>query len=270
MESGAFFNRWMITSKIDLTAIEDIPRKYQQQDYDITCFKSIAIMIYTMLFATLISGLNIKKMKNRVLGNTNLIINGIILLFVIPQGFYLLGILRESYIEQIAAEYYSRSSFHIIIRYIFIAFIGLLLGVSFKYIRQKFLEMNYRIVVDLAISISILVIASTELIQWLELSNSADSYKLGLSILWGIFAVSLIVLGIWKRKKHFRIGAIVLFGGTLLKLFTYDLTQLDTISKTIVFIVIGIFLLISSFLYLKYRNVLFGTDEKGPLDEIAG
>ena len=124
--------------------------------------------------------------------------------------------------------------------------------------------------VDLAISISILVIASTELIQWLELSNSADSYKLGLSILWGIFAVSFIVLGIWKRKKHFRIGAIVLFGGTLLKLFTYDLTQLDTISKTIVFIVIGIFLLISSFLYLKYRNVLFGSDENPTADEIAG
>jgi uncharacterized membrane protein len=71
----------------------------------------------------------------------------------------------------------------------------------------------------------------------------------------------LIILGIWKKKKYLRIGSIILFGITLLKIFLYDLSDLDTISKTIVFIVMGSLMLIVSFLYIKYRSVLFGEEE---------
>jgi uncharacterized membrane protein len=66
----------------------------------------------------------------------------------------------------------------------------------------------------------------------------------------------IISLGIWKKKKHLRIAAIVLFAGTLIKLFFYDIKHLDTISKTIVFVTLGILLLIISFLYNKYRNII--------------
>jgi uncharacterized membrane protein len=262
MEIGAYFNRWSLHTKIDLSAFPDIPDKYQYEDYDITCFKSLALMIYTMVFVTLLSLLNIYKIKNSNLGKINLLFNGLILLVVIPQGFYLLGILRDSYINQTLSDYYSRGSFHLIIRYIYIAFIGLVLSVSYKYVRQKFLGSDFRIILDIVLYTSILVIASTELIQWLDFSRADGSYKLELSIMWGLYAVMLIIIGIWKKQKHLRIGAIVLFSGTLLKLFIYDIAHLDTISKTVVFIVLGILLLITSFLYLKYRNVLFGSDEK--------
>ena len=80
---------------------------------------------------------------------------------------------------------------------------------------------------------SILWIASSELINWMDIAESNQSYKLGLSILWGIYALLLIVLGIWKKQKHLRIGAIGLFGATLIKLFFYDISHMDTISKTI-------------------------------------
>ncbi|KPL13289.1 MAG: hypothetical protein AMS26_15055 [Bacteroides sp. SM23_62] len=262
MEIGAYFNIWSLSTKIDLSALPDIPDKYQYKDYDITCFKSISLMIYTMVFVTLLSFLNIGKIKSSNLGNINLVFNGLVLLVVIPLGFYLLGILRDSYINQTLSDYYSRGSFHIIIRYIYIAFIGLLLSVSYKYVRQKFLENDFRITLDIVLYTSILVIASTELIQWLDFSRVDESYKLELSIMWGLYAVMLIIVGIWKKQKHLRIGAIVLFSGTLLKLFIYDIAHLDTISKTVVFIVLGILLLITSFLYLKYRNVLFGSDAK--------
>jgi uncharacterized membrane protein len=215
-----------------------------------------------MVFVTLLSFLNIDKIKSSNLGKINLVFNGLVLLVVIPLGFYLLGILRDSYINQTLSDYYSRSSFHIIIRYIYIAFIGLLLSVSYKYVRQKFLGSDFRIILDIVLYTSILVIASTELIQWLDFSRADGSYKLELSIMWGLYAVMLIIIGIWKKQKHLRIGAIVLFSGTLLKLFIYDIAHLDTISKTVVFIVLGILLLITSFLYLKYRNVLFGSDEE--------
>ena len=62
--------------------------------------------------------------------------------------------------------------------------------------------------------------------------------------------------GIWKKQKHLRIGAIGLFGATLIKLFFYDISHMDTISKTIVFVSLGILLLIISFLYNKYKNII--------------
>ena len=42
----------------------------------------------------------------------------------------------------------------------------------------------------------------------------------------------------------------------LMKLFFYDFSDLDTIAKTIAFTLLGILLLIISFLYNKYRNII--------------
>jgi len=59
-----------------------------------------------------------------------------------------------------------------------------------------------------------------------------------------------------EKKKHLRLGAIVLFGVTLLKLFFYDISHLNTIAKTIVFVSLGVLLLVISFLYNKFRDVI--------------
>jgi uncharacterized membrane protein len=262
VEAGAYFNRWNIQTRMDLSTYQDIPSKYWYEDYNISCFKSLGLMIYTMLFVTILSFINILKFNDNNFGIVNLMINGLVLLVSIPTGYHLLGILRDSYLNQSLSEFYSRGSFHIIIRYIYIAIIGLLLFASYKYVRQKFLRIDFSIPMDILLHLSLLAIISTELIQWLDFSRSADSHKFELSILFGLYAVLLIILGIRGKKKHLRICAIVLFSCTLLKLFIYDIAHLDTISKTIVFIVLGILLLITSFLYIKYRKILFGNSEE--------
>ena len=106
---------------------------------------------------------------------------------------------------------------------------------------------------------SLLLIFSSELVTWTEIFGYKDSYKLVLSIFWGIYAVGLIVLGIYQNKKYLRIGAIALFAVTLAKLFLYDIAELGTISKTVVFVSLGILLLIASFLYNKYKSLIFET-----------
>ena len=118
------------------------------------------------------------------------------------------------------------------------------------------MKWNFKIAFDFLLHTTILWIASSELINLLDIAESTQSYKLGLSILWGVYALLLIVLGIWKKKKHLRLGAMALFAITLIKLFFYDLSQLDTISKTILFISLGILLLIISFLYNKYKHII--------------
>ena len=121
---------------------------------------------------------------------------------------------------------------------------------------MKSASLNLMEAFDILLYATLIWIASSELIAWMDITKFTQSYKLGLSILWGVCALLLIALGIWKKKKHLRIGAIVLFAVTLIKLFSYDISHLDTIAKTIVFVALGILLLIISFLYNKYKLYL--------------
>lgn len=215
-------------------------------------------MNYSMLFLTTLSFLNIFKFKNTILGFINLILNGLIVFFLLTFGLFILEDLRSGYF----APENSVGIFGFLIRYICYAFFAALSFASFKYVSQEFLtkyipEKVLKVLFDLGFYFSVLVLISVELINWMEIFNYADSFKLGLSILWGIYAVFLIVLGIVLRKLHLRIFAITLFTVTLMKLFFYDIAHLDTISKTVVFVSLGILLLIISFLYTKYKNVIF-------------
>jgi uncharacterized membrane protein len=47
---------------------------------------------------------------------------------------------------------------------------------------------------------------------------------------------------------------MVLFAVTLIKLFLYDMEDMSTIAKTLVMIILGILMLVSSFLYNKYKK----------------
>ena len=141
-------------------------------------------------------------------------------------------------------------------RYVTYFFVGLLLWVSHKLTQESFINKKLTIPFDLIFHFTILWVAGNELINLMQVFDSNQSYKLGLSILMGSYALLLVGLGIWKRKRHLRIAAFILFGITLLKVITFDLAHLDTISKTIVFVSLGVLLLIISFLYNKYKNLI--------------
>lgn len=59
-----------------------------------------------------------------------------------------------------------------------------------------------------------------------------------------------------------RLRKIMAFGLVLLKLVFDDLWAMPTIGKIIVFIILGLILLILSFLYQKLKDVLFKNDEE--------
>lgn len=223
---------------------------------DLLHFKNIWQINYLLFFLTTFSLFNIKKLKNRSLGLLNLGFNVIGLLLFLTGGIALLSTLRGSYLSQHLGEYYEIGKSNLYIRYISYAFVGLLLFTSYQYVRQAFMKKELRMPFDLLLHISILTILSSELIHWMELAHSTQSYKLGLSILWGIYALILIALGIWKNKKHLRLMAIVLFALTLMKLFFYDIATLNTLAKTVVFVSLGILLLLISFLYNKYKHLI--------------
>ena len=173
---------------------------------------------------------------------------------------------RADYLAQTNADVFNRGAMHVAVRYFSYAFFAALIFALYKYIKQDFLrevlpESSLRLASDFVFYFSIWLVASSELINLMDIFGYNDSYKLGLSILWGIYALCLIILGIYQNKKHLRIGAIALFGFTLAKLFFYDIAGLDTISKTVIFVSLGIILLVVSFLYNKYKNLIFEANE---------
>jgi len=238
---------------------ENTGYNHTQYNYDLSNYKNVWLLNYTLFFLSVLTFANIKKIKNRILGFVTLSLAILVSFMFLTSGLYILSELRETYISQELAEYYNVSSFNITIRYISFVFFALLLFALRKLTLQPFMKINFKIPFEILLYISILWISSSELLNWMDILGSNQSYKLGLSILWGLYSLLLIAIGIWKNKKHLRIGAIILFAITLLKLFFYDIASLNTISKTIVFVSLGVLLLIISFLYNKYKHII--TDE---------
>ncbi|MGB0981240.1 MAG: DUF2339 domain-containing protein [Winogradskyella sp.] len=241
-------------SKLYYQSVLEIPDgKYTRdiRDYDLTDFKSLWVLNYSLLFMGLLYYFNLKKVKSKLFGDI-IFGSSIIAIFVfLIQGLYVLSELRDSYLEP--SEYFNTGVFHIVIRYISFTFLAFTLYTCYQFVKQNALNTKLKLLFDVILHISILWGLSSELIQWMVIGNSEQSYKLGLSILWGLYSFVLIAFGIWKSKQYLRIGGMVLFGITLIKLFVYDIAHLNTISKTIVFVALGVLLLIISFLYNKFK-----------------
>lgn len=220
---------------------------------NIPLFKSIWLIIYAMIFAIALSAANIFKMKHSELGLLNIVLNAIVLYIFLLHGLYVLSELRENYLSQHQAEYFQVGYYNIAIRYISLLISLGVIAISYWYIRQPFIKQSLEKLTAMASYLAVLWILSSELLHWLDFAGVKEAYKLWLSILWGSYSLMLIVIGIWKQQRYLRIMAIAIFGATLVKLFFYDVSHLDALSKIILFVSLGVLLLIISFLYNKYK-----------------
>ncbi len=76
----------------------------------------------------------------------------------------------------------------------------------------------------------------------------------GISILWSLFALGLIIGGIHKKVGSLRFTGLGLFTVVGFKVFFSDLATLDQFYRIIAFILLGVLILCGAFLYLKYRQ----------------
>ncbi|HXX65198.1 MAG TPA: DUF2339 domain-containing protein, partial [Bacteroidota bacterium] len=80
--------------------------------------------------------------------------------------------------------------------------------------------------------------------------------QLVLSSGWLLFSIGLMATGLWRRTRSLRIEAMVLFGVSILKIFIYDLSFLDTLYRIFSFLALGVILLAVSYLYQRYRTII--------------
>ena len=92
--------------------------------------------------------------------------------------------------------------------------------------------------------------------------------KIGYPILWGIISFVLLLVGIKQQWKQIRIIALSLLGVTVLKLFLYDINNVSETGKIIAFILLGVLILIISFVYQKIKKLIVDESPNIQSDEV--
>ena len=76
----------------------------------------------------------------------------------------------------------------------------------------------------------------------------------------GRLSFVFLIIGIRKQIKQLRIIALTLLGLTIVKLFVYDINNVSETGKIIAFILLGVLILIISFVYQKIKKLVVDTD----------
>jgi uncharacterized membrane protein len=72
------------------------------------------------------------------------------------------------------------------------------------------------------------------------------------SLAWGVYAVALLGLGIWRATPRLRLVSLVFLSLTVGKVFLYDLAMLTGLYRVLSFLALGLALIMVSMIYQRY------------------
>lgn len=99
-----------------------------------------------------------------------------------------------------------------------------------------------------------ILINATSLAKIYSLQNHFSI--LYLPIIWAVLSCLFIYFGLKKGIPDFNKIGFSLLGIMILKLYAYDVWQMDNVSRIIAFIILGIILLLSSFMFQRLKNII--------------
>jgi uncharacterized membrane protein len=91
---------------------------------------------------------------------------------------------------------------------------------------------------------------------------NAQYVKAGLTIIWALFSFVIMWLGMKYKYKTLRIISLSIFTLALLKLFILDISNISEGGKIAAFIMLGILLLVISFMYQRLKKIIIDNEEK--------
>lgn len=77
-----------------------------------------------------------------------------------------------------------------------------------------------------------------------------------LTVAWGLEGAALLTAGFSLRERVLRLSGLLLLGVCVVKVFVYDLRELDIVFRILSFIVLGVVLLAASLIYTRFRGQL--------------
>jgi len=117
-------------------------------------------------------------------------------------------------------------------------------------------EKHFLAVVAVAMNVYALIAFSLELWDYFGRSGSLEmdrglAQHLALSVLWTSYATALILTGVKRSSALLRWQALALFLLVVLKVFLYDSSYLERFYRILSFFILGVVLLVVSFLYQR-------------------
>jgi uncharacterized membrane protein len=87
-----------------------------------------------------------------------------------------------------------------------------------------------------------------------SMRNLELAKQLSLSVVWGIYASGLLVVGRMRDLRLLRVMSLALLSVTTLKVFIWDLSSLDRAYRIVSFIMLGAILLVVSYFYQRRQE----------------
>ena len=176
-------------------------------------------------------------------------------------GFVLLGVaaLRVLFIPLPAQQFLFNERFA--------TFLGVIacMGFALYFAQQQrsspdveFGDSDLTALAGLSIVMNIYALIALSLELWDYFGHSATigidrglAQHLALSVLWTAYATVLLIIGMKRQSQLLRWQALILFGAAVLKVFFYDSSFLERFYRILSFFILGIVLMVVSFLYQR-------------------
>ncbi len=226
---------------------------YTDYNYDWKYFRGLWLINYSFIYFGLLWLANRLTIHHPIVNKVLLGVNSLIILIFLSTGLNNLESLRLSYLLP-SESLYHHGFWNIGIRYICYGIVAAVLFINYLIASREAMPPVIHKIERLVCHFAILTMLSSELLSLLELNGVDNGFKLALTLLWGSYALYLIIWGFAKEQSYLRVAGIVLFASTLLKLFFYDMDEMGTIAKTIVLMGMGVLLLVASFVYNKRKR----------------
>ena len=150
----------------------------------------------------------------------------------------------------------------------FLLVLAVVVFAAYLYWRQRedLLEGEKRLYLGLVVAANLIALwgVSAEALRFFDarevvLQTDFTSAKhLSLTVLWTIYAIGAITVGIVRQSTNVRLAGIALLAVPVVKLFVFDVFLLEQGYRVAAFITLGVLLLGTGLAYQRYSNVIRG------------
>jgi uncharacterized membrane protein len=115
-------------------------------------------------------------------------------------------------------------------------------------------------------AVALVYLGSVLIIDAIGANDAGEAREIGqawLSAFWTATGLGAVVWGMVRRSPKARLGGLALLAIAIVKVWTYDLSELEELARALSFVALGLLLLAGAFAYQRFKP----EEEAGELDE---